>query len=682
MKRLINILLIVLFTLVIGIIRVDASSYNGKLYEVWHPDSGFTVFAEESNRYMDYNSWMIKSTIDNKIYYCIDPSTPLEGASSGSHDLITNKSDILSISGMNETKYRKIQLLAYYGYGYKDSNIDHTNKKWYGITQVMIWRVMRPDLTWTFKKDRNSAIDNNLYSKEVKELSDLVEDYLKLPSFSNKTIIMKAGDTNHLEDTNHVFNKYSLLQGSKNVTLKPNGNSLDIYSEESGLYRIGYNIVPATNDKFGALVSSDFQDLIVMGKPDEQRFFFNVEVRDGLIKIQKLDKDNNERSSGNASFEGALFGIYDMDKNLIDKVTTDKNGFAKISLPFGSYKVKELEPPLGYKINNDEFEVVLDGVKGSKTINVYDEVIKGKIEITKTKGGSGEKFVPESDAKFKIFNKDNVEVGELTTSKSGKASIMLPYGEYVLKQINGADGYVFSKDIEISIKEDKTYNLDIKNIKKSVLDFSKTDYSLDIPVPDTLIEIYKDDDELIYSGRTDKNGKIILPGLDIGKYYILEKDAPKYYRLNNEKMNFEVKDNGLIIKANMKNYRKEGSLTILKKDSNTGQLLKGAFFDIYLVGNDKPMFKGVTNKDGELNIKTLIAGKYCIVETKAPDGYKLSKDKHCFELSEDAQNVKMIIKNSKNTINVPKTNAFNIIGIISSILLISGSSYYIYEKFN
>ena len=135
MKRLINILLIVLFTLVIGIIRVDASSYNGKLYEVWHPDSGFTVFAEESNRYMDYNSWMIKSTIDNKIYYCIDPSTPLEGASSGSHDLITNKSDILSISGMNETKYRKIQLLAYYGYGYKDSNIDHTNKKWYGITQ-------------------------------------------------------------------------------------------------------------------------------------------------------------------------------------------------------------------------------------------------------------------------------------------------------------------------------------------------------------------------------------------------------------------------------------------------------------------------------------------------------------------------------------------------------------------
>ena len=74
----------------------------------------------------------------------------------------------------------------------------------------------------------------------------------------------------------------------------------------------------------------------------------------------------------------------------------------------------------------------------------------------------------------------------------------------------------------------------------SKLVFSKTDYSTSKPVPNTLIEIYKENDELIYSGRTDNNGKIELPSLEIGKYYILEKDAPSIYKLNTEKMFFEV----------------------------------------------------------------------------------------------------------------------------------------------
>ena len=70
MKRIVNSLLIVILLLIIGINRVNASVYNGKLYEVWDTDSGVNVYGAESNGYMDYNSWMIKSTADNKIYYC------------------------------------------------------------------------------------------------------------------------------------------------------------------------------------------------------------------------------------------------------------------------------------------------------------------------------------------------------------------------------------------------------------------------------------------------------------------------------------------------------------------------------------------------------------------------------------------------------------------------------------
>ena len=141
-------------------------------------------------------------------------------------------------------------------------------------------------------------------------------------------------------------------------------------------------------------------------------------------------------------------------------------------------------------------------------------------------------------------------------------------------------------------------------------------------------------------------------------------------------------ENGKVIKANMKNYRKEGSLKIIKKDSKTNELLEGVQFDIYLKGVDKPMFKATTDKNGEISIDNIIAGKYCIVETKSLEGYKSSDEKHCIEIDEDGEAVEVIIKNDPYTISVPKTSAFNIIGVIASIFILSGSSYFIYEKFH
>ena len=85
------------------------------------------------------------------------------------------------------------------------------------------------------------------------------------------------------------------------------------------------------------------------------------------------------------------------------------------------------------------------------------------------------------------------------------------------------------------------------------LEFTKVDFSTSKPLPDTLIEIYTENDELIFSGKTDANGMIIVEELRYGKYYILEKEAPKGYILNTEKMYFEIKEDGEMVKATMVN---------------------------------------------------------------------------------------------------------------------------------
>ena len=87
------------------------------------------------------------------------------------------------------------------------------------------------------------------------------------------------------------------------------------------------------------------------------------------------------------------------------------------------------------------------------------------------------------------------------------------------------------------------------------LEFTKISFSDSEPLPNTLIEIYTESDELVFSGRTNSDGKIIIDSLKYGKYYILEKEAPDGFLINDEKMWFQIKEDGIIVKAIMKDEK-------------------------------------------------------------------------------------------------------------------------------
>lgn len=676
-------LLIILFLVVVGKDKVNAITYNGKIYDVYHPESGFTVFAEEKNRWMDYNSWIIKSSIDNKTYYCIDPTIALGVAPSGSYTYITGKNNIIGKANLTKAKYEKVSLIAYYGYGYRNDNIDHTSKKWYGITQVMIWRVMRPDLTWTFKDGRNGMPNNNLFKKEVEEINTLVVNHGKTPSFKDKKIKLLLGESITLTDTNQVFTNFSRVNVPKYVSLKENGNKITITAMKSGEESIKYSFRNGIANPIALLTSKDYQSIFTRGIiTNLPNFGIKVEVTGGVLTLQKLDKVTEQnKASGEATLKGAVYEIYDENNNKIEQITTDSNGKGEIVLDYGKYTLKEIKAPEGYNLNDKIYNFEITKENPNITINVKDEVITGQIILNKEKGGTGEQFIKEANAVFEIINYQGKVIDKLTTNKDGFASTILPYGTYTFHQIKGDKNYLYAKDTKLTIDKDKIYELNLKNLKLSKLKITKTDSSTNKPLANALIEVYKENNTLIYQGVTNFKGILEVPNLEIGNYYIIEKKAPQYYRLNSQKILFKVTENGKLIEINLENTRKKGNLEITKIDSSTNKPLGNSLLEIYFKETKEKIYKGKTNSKGKIFLENISIGKYCIKEIKAPLGYSQLKEEICFEIKEENETVKINILNDK-IINLPDTylNDLPFLSIISFLIIISGVTILIYAK--
>ena len=165
---------------------------------------------------------------------------------------------------------------------------------------------------------------------------------------------------------------------------------------------------------------------------------------------------------------------------------------------------------------------------------------------------------------------------------------------------------------------------------------------------------------------TDDLGEITVSGLLPGKYRIKEISNPNlnygdrisfspssitdqegYYY-------FEVKSgasNGIKITAY--NYMESintilGSVQLIKTDSRTSKRLSGAEFKL-LDGNGQLLSNGhQTDAMGILRITGLKPGKYQLVETKAPTGYRLDTTPQMFEIvDQQTQELTIYITNTK-----------------------------------
>ena len=511
--------------------------------------------------------------------------------------------------------------------------------------------------------------------------------------------------------------------GAKFAIYDSKGNLVfeDVTDEEGKLYftlPYGHYVLKQLTTTTGYEMLEDYYFEVKEEGKTINKVFSNAEIT-AKLKLVKIDED----SGLVIPFKGVTFKIKNLKTNeyVCQKVTypnkeeicefkTDENGVFITAYPLasGNYKIEELTTPDGYLINTegvifsiDENSNIIEDDDYGQYIEIKfsNKKIKGQIEIEKT----GESFVVENsnfyyednlkleNIEFSLYaNEDIITLdgvvhyrkGDLVqtvkTDKDGRAIFTnLILGKYIVKETKTIDGYILDikeYKIELTEKDNKTEIvseiLKLNNeLEKGILEFTKVDLSTGEPLPNTLIEIYTENDELIFSGRTNENGKIIIKNLKYGKYYIIEKDAPEGYILNEEKMYFEIKENGEIIKANMTNEKITSTVKIHKVDDK-GNSLQGVIIGIYdLDGN--LIYQGTTDENGYIEYE-LEYGSYYFQEIKGLDGYEPNLEKVYFDITSDGEFIQKTLVNEV-IVEVPNTNknSLPIIPIVAILNLVA-----------
>ena len=341
----------------------------------------------------------------------------------------------------------------------------------------------------------------------------------------------------------------------------------------------GYTIDEATRSQTIVVNPDDLQTLIV----------YNVPA--GGLQIIKSDADTGERLGG------VKFEIRKINGEILGTYTTDRDGV--ISIPnaeSGWYTIVERKAKDGYALDTTPVNAC---VKDSETTTVeitnqrMASIMIHKIDAATGAGIYGVKFV--------LYDSGKNPIGEYTTDQDGYIYIddeLVP-GKYYLRELEAADGYIRDEQYKtVYVERGKCAQIEWENSavtgqiqirKYSSEDNTVTGQLAGTPLEGAVFEITQ-----ARSGKvvgyivTDARGVAASGPLPLGRYFVTEVSAPKYYQLSGEKMEAEIEYPNQIIKLSA--YNKPAALGVtIKKRGNyevqSGQTMSYDFSGIANTSN-------------------------------------------------------------------------------------------------
>ena len=323
--------------------------------------------------------------------------------------------------------------------------------------------------------------------------------------------------------------------------------------------------------------------------------------------------------------DGAKFNIY-RDGQIVGSDVTKNGGIIEVKdVTKGLWSFVETEAPAGYCADPTPISVYVDTTDGDKQYTVTATNYKlPDMKIYKTDAQTG---APIPGTVFSVKSVTGSYSTSVTTGVDGSATLSsIPADVYVVREESVPEPYVVSHTEQtVALRPGKTSEVTFVDYEKPGLEILKKNIATGEPIEGVTFRIEQIDGSYSTSATTDGAGRIFLASIPVGSYRVTEKNVPSHVILSAipQEVHLEA---GCTRTVTFFNAVKP-SLTILKRNSVTGDPLSNAKFHIYY-GSDNTTTGEIndlgvltTASDGKITLTDVNRGWYKLVEESAPKGF-------------------------------------------------------------
>ena len=323
--------------------------------------------------------------------------------------------------------------------------------------------------------------------------------------------------------------------------------------------------------------------------------------------------------------DGAKFNIY-RDGQIVGSDVTKNGGMIEVKdVTEGLWSFVETEAPAGYCADSTPISVYVDTTDGDKQYTVTAANYElPSMKIIKTDAQTG---APIPGTVLSIKSATGSYSTSVTTGPDGSAALSsIPADVYVVREESVPEPYIVSNTEQtVALRPGKTSEVRFQDYQKPGLEILKKNIATGEPIGGVTYLIEQIDGSYSTSATTDGAGRIFLASIPVGSYRITEKNVPSHVILSEIPQEVYL-EAGCTRTVTFFNAIKP-SLTILKRNSITGDTLANAKFHIYYGSdntttgeiNDLGVF--TTDSTGRIVLTDINRGWYKLVEESSPQGF-------------------------------------------------------------
>ena len=322
---------------------------------------------------------------------------------------------------------------------------------------------------------------------------------------------------------------------------------------------------------------------------------------------------------------GARFSIY-FNGQIVGSDVTDGNGEIHIeNAATGLWTFVETAAPSGYCVDPTPKSVYVDVSEGDREYSVAATNYElPDMKIIKRDAMSGK---PIAGTVFSIKSVTGSYSTSVTTGVDGSATLSsIPADVYVVREESVPEPYIVTNTEQtVALRPGKTSEVIFVDYEKPGLEILKKNIATGEPIEGVTYLIEQIDGSFSTSATTDGAGRIFLASIPAGSYRVTEKNVPSHVILSEIPQEIHL-EAGCTRTVTFFNAVKP-SLTVLKRNSITGDYLANAKFHIYYGSdntttgeiNDLGVF--TTDESGKITLTDVNRGWYKLVEESAPKGF-------------------------------------------------------------